>query len=438
MLTNIRYEGPLITDTSIVGQRKCDGIIPAHGSGAIRLSRDRWAIFISTLDIGGWDAVHSIVYQVRAGSPGGPVLREGLLMAAESNWRPGLRKCYGMPMAFGVPKGAPRRNANVFALQAYRRAMPEREGMLVPRGMHDEPGSRDKQRARDYLRIEWLQFRLNDAEDDIEVIQPVRTLMQVGFDSEDHFCDLGPGCYMNHAMTPPVATDATCETWCEVATFAFDEASGRHGHGAVSPIEYRWNPRCGLYEWSRVGSLHLIPGRAIGETSISRWEDAWVVAARSNCVDGSTAWYRTDDLFAGLGEPVLRDGTWGPRHSYRCADGALRLFCNDQNLSPYGHKRNPLYCIEVDPVTFDYAPPRVVFDAQAADLPLVEPFLDMSKLCAPQANEQKLVFRLIARSQTTGPGSDAPAPTDEEMNIAGIHYATLEYDNAAEAWEFDR
>jgi len=442
MLTDIRYEGPLVLDTSIAGQQKRDNIIPAHGNGAIRLSRDRWGVFFATLDIGSWDAVHSVIYQIRDGAPDGPVLREGMLMPAESGWQPEpggetLRKVFGMPMAFGVPKdalrnGKPYPNANVFAVQAYRRAMLEQEGVLVPRGdSGDGTMEADKQRTLKYQRIEWIQFRLNDTEDDIEILQPRQTLMQVGYDSEDHFCASGPGGYMNHAMTPPVPADDTCQTWCECATLALDEVSGRHGHGQIAPIEYRWNPDTGLYEWTRVGDLHLIPGRAIGETSISRWDDGWVVAARSNAIDGSTVWYRTEDLFAGLGEPTLRPGTWGPRHSYRCADGQLRLFCNDQNLSPHGHKRNPLYAIDVDPQTFDYGEPRVVFDAAKAGLPLVNPFVDMSKLCSPQGNEQKLVFRTIAISQTTGPGSSAPRPTEPEMAAAGLHYATLTFDRPA-------
>ena len=57
----INYRGPLITDTSIPGVRKADGIIPAHpGGGALQLSADRWIIFYAGLDPRGWDANHSI------------------------------------------------------------------------------------------------------------------------------------------------------------------------------------------------------------------------------------------------------------------------------------------------------------------------------------------------------------------------------------------
>lgn len=447
MLKQIRYEGPLITDVDVDGEGKGDGIIPAHASGAMPLSRDRWIIFVSTLDTRGWDAVRSIVYQLREGGPAGLVLREGLLIEAERGWRPEpggptFRKVFGMPMAFGVPKGARRSgrsmpNENVFAVKCYRRVIEERDGRIVARDHSPDSLRSQAELTRRYQRVEWLQFRLNDAEDDIEIIQPRRTLMQLGYDDESEFCELGPGHYMNHAMTPPVAADPSCLTWYECDTFAFDEVSGRHGHGQIAPVEYTWNAQTGLYEWTRVGSLHIIPGRAIGEASISRWDEDWVVAARSNCIDGSTAWYRTADLFAGLGEPTLRDGTWGPRHSYRCADGALRIFLNDQSRSPYGQKRNPLYMIRVDPVTFDYGDPVVVLDAEQADLGLVNPFLDMAKLCPGEGDHQRLVFRTISASMTTGPASGAPPPTEAEMAVAGIHCAALVYDEPSDSqWAF--
>jgi len=432
MAVTITYEGGLITDTGIAGERKCDGIIPAHASAALRLSRDRWALFFSTLDPNGWDAVKSILYQIRADAPDGAIVREGVLIPAQDGWEPEpgarrFRKVYGMPMAFGVPKGALRRgkpypNANVFAVKTYRRVIPQQDGHIVARTQSPEDMREQGELTLKYQRVAWLQFRLNDTNDDLVILQPLRTLMQQEYDSEDEFCALGRGRYMNHAMTPPVPADESCQRWCECDTFAFDEVAGRHGHGQVAPVEYTWNAQTGLYAWTRVGKLYAIPGRAIGETSISRWDDAWVVAARSNCIDGSTAWFRTRDLFEGLGEATLRPGTWGPRHSFRCADGQLRIFLNDQTLSPHGDRRNPLYAIDVHPETFAYSTPQVAFDARAQGLPFEPPFADMAKLCpATDDGRQLLVFRCISSRMTTGPGGEDRALTADEMAPAGIN-----------------
>ena len=99
---------------------------------------------------------------------------------------------------------------------------------------------------------------------------------------------------------------------------------------------FTWNPEAGLYEWTRTGSITGIDGKMIGEASISRFDDSWIVAARCYKTGAATAWYRTDDLFAGLGEPVIieKDRRWQcPRHSYKCADGKLRIFLNNRDWS---------------------------------------------------------------------------------------------------------
>jgi len=251
------------------------------------------------------------------------------------------------------------------------------------------------------------------------------------------FCDLGPGHMMNHAMTPPVPADPSCTTWCEVDMFGYNPRASGSGHGMIAPVEYAWNAETELYEWTRVGDLHTVEDRAMGEPSISRWGEEWVVASRSNTVDGSTAWYRTPDLFGGLGPPTLRYSTWGPRHSYRCADGALRIFLNQQEISPYGHKRNPLYAFEVDPVTFEYSGPKIVLDTVAEGVPFHNPFADMSKLCPNQGNRQLLVIRTIDARMTTGPHSKARMYTDAAYDAAGIHYAELIYGgDVADQWTF--
>ncbi|MHC4874796.1 MAG: hypothetical protein ACYTFY_23365 [Planctomycetota bacterium] len=96
-------------------------------------------LLIPTLDTNGWDAVRSVIYQIRKDAPDGEVIKEGMLAEYESGWTPfgpdyPLRKVYGMPMVFGVPKGAKKdgkllANQNVFAVKMYRAASAEGEDM---------------------------------------------------------------------------------------------------------------------------------------------------------------------------------------------------------------------------------------------------------------------------------------------------------------------
>jgi hypothetical protein len=242
---------------------------------------------------------------------------------------------------------------------------------------------------------------------------------------------------MNHAMSPPVAADDSCLTWCECDTFAPDPDAEGYGHGQLAPVEYAWNADTGLYEWTRVGALHMARGRAIGESSISRWGDTWLIASRSNHIDGSTVWYRTDDLFAGMGEPILRPCSAGPRISFRCADDVLRLSYNDRPLSPYGHNRNPLHMVEVDPNTLEAGKPIEVLDACKEKIPFEIPFVDMAEPGPAQGNRQIVTIRTLDKTLTTDPDIRDPALAAKALAAAGIHYVELEYaDDVAPAWVF--
>ena len=446
MLTDIQYRGPLLVDTSIPGESKADRVIPAHGNGALQVSRDRWILFASTLDPNGWDAVRSIIYQIRASALDGPVVCEGLVTPAISGWDPldqgmTLRKVHGMPMAFGVPKGAiradePMPNANVFVVKWYRRPLLELNGRLYQSHQHLDVWPDGPSTNRRLLRVEWMQFRLNDTEDNIEILQQPMQVRQKGYEEGDAFCALGPDCFMNHAMTPPVTSDDSCVDWVACESFQGTEASGHKTHGQFAPVRYRWNVESGLYEWKDVGPLTTAEGRALGETSISRFADCWIVAARSFNIDGSTFWYRSTDPFETLGDPVSRMGDWGPRHSYRCADGQLRLFFSDKDASPDHGSRNPLKVVDVDPQTFDYGNPRVVVDLNAAGLPFHQPFADMAKLCPPEGDRQCLIFRTIDRQMTADPDTGDPALSGDAFARAGLHYAELHYDTVECPWTF--
>jgi len=376
------------------------------------------------------------VYQIRSDSPDGQVVKEDLLVSCESGWIPfgedyPLRKIYGMPMAFGVPKGAKKDgqllpNQNVFAVKMYRHGLLERDGMLLNVNHHPEAWPDIAKAKHQILRVCWLQFRLNETEDDIEIIQPLQQLRQAGYESGESFCSLVDAEFMNHAMTPPVQTDNQGLSWLAVETFKSIPTDLRT-HGVCATVEYYWNQQTGLYEWKRTGKIIEEEGLLMGETSISKFEDLWIIALRTWSQGGVTVWYKTDDPFTNLGKPTLHKTTWGPRHSYRCADGVLRIFKNDQNLSPYKEKRNPLYAFEVNTDDFSYSQPITLFDAHK-ELPFDPAFCDMSKLCPAVGNKQLLFFRAIDQRMTTEDVLEDQEDWQKRMAIAGIHAVELEYD----------
>lgn len=444
----VRYLGPLITDTSIPGERKADGIIPAHpGGGALRVARDRWVVFFATLDPAGWDCNHSIVYQLRRDAPDGPVLAEGLIDRGVDGWDPlgrgdRLVKSCGMPIAFGVPRGAclhgePLAHANVFVVKWYRWAH-RRDGERI---LH--PGDRAHQWAdglaikHQTLRVEWAQFRLKDASDDIELLTQPGVLRQRGHEVGEAFCSLGSQVQMNHAMKPPVAEDAACRSWVSVDTFP-PYANRHHDHGTVAPVRMTFNDATGLYEWTDTGRAVSLPDRVIGEASVNRLGRRHVICLR--CFEyehrtSDTCWFSTDDLFGDWGEPTFTPATSVPRIAFTCGDGALRLFSNAP-VRDEPHSRAVLAWWEVDPATFALRGPRVVVDARQMGWPFKDPLVDMAKLCPPQGRRQLLLFRVIDRAHTAHVAPDRAAEP-AAFAAAGIHAAELTLHRPApEPWTF--
>jgi hypothetical protein len=174
-----------------------------------------------------------------------------------------------------------------------------------------------------------------------------------------------------------------------------------------------------------------IPNRRIAESSLNKINDAWVMCIRAYNQQGQTAWYRTSDPFESLGERTDVASPYSPRIAFVCADGQLRLFCNDDN--PYGDRRNPLYCFDVDPMTFKYTNRQVVCDARKEEVPFRTPFIDHAMVYPhPGGRRQMVVFRAINLTQTTG-GSTTP----DELDKSGIHYSELVYDKEyPNPWKF--
>jgi len=424
---NIEYNGHLIQDCSIQGERKLDGVIPAHCAPALKLSDDRWIIFYATLDSRGHDASRSIIYQIRTDNPAGKIMKEACIVPNDEQWNAlgygtCFWKCNGMPIAFGMPKSKNKlANENVFVLKWYRYAHLLKDNILHNSGSGKWTGAPDV--LQKTLRIESLQFRLNDQEDDIEIISPAKLMTQKDYPYTNEFCELGKGFSMNHSMAPPVPINADCTEWVEYDTFT-PSNTGIGGHGSVAPVKYSFNTASGLYEWTKTGPLLSIPNELIGESSICFNGSDFILSLRSFS-SINTILLKTSDPFGSKFTYKTNQTGNTPRIMWKCYDGKLRLFTNSKQLSPYNEKRNPLYSFDIDTSNLSLSKPSIIFDSRKAGLPFKTPFVDMPKLFPECNGTQILAFRAITRSQTVGNCPDSPKPTSEEIATSGIHYVTF-------------
>jgi hypothetical protein len=437
---------PLIVDTSIAGETKADGVVPAHpGGGALRVSEDKWIIFFATLDTRGWDANRSIIYQLRRGAPDGKLIVEGAIERCRDNWQPlepdmKLFKSCGMPIAFGVPKGAiinnqPAVNANRFVVKWYRWAHMPGDGRLMHPNHHSANWPRGLSVRDHTLRIEWMQFRLRDDELDIDVLAEPTMLRQRGYESGDAFCELGPNYFTNHAMVPPSPTDDSHMHWLDCHTFV-PYGNGPVEHGSIATVRFSFNIARDRYEWTRTGPLTHVPGRVIGEASVVRRDDHWLIAARSFTHDGATCWFKTSDPFAPLPEPAITPTAPPPRTVFRSGSGAVWLFGNAP--SPRGDRRR-LCAWRLDEQRMRLTDETIVADAKQLGLPMYRPMLDMAKLCPPipGRSDELLLFRAITRRQTADQDLDHDI-SEAEQAQAGIYAARLDLGHdASDPWRFE-
>lgn len=427
MNTEYQYHGHLIRDCSLKGECKVDGVVPAHCSPALKLSASRWIIFYATLDSRGHDASRSIIYQIRKNSPDGEIIKEACIVPNDGQWDAVgngtcFWKCNGMPIAFGVPKsGTGRANENVFFLKWYRYAHLLQDNILHNSGSGKWTGTPDiLQRT---LRVEYLQFKLNDYEDDIEIISPAKLMTQKNYTDTNEFCELGKGFSMNHSMAPPVPVNADCTEWLEYDTFTPANA-GIGGHGSVAPVKYSFNKKTRLYEWTRTGPLLNIPDEIIGESSLYFDGIDFILSLRSfNSLN--TILLKTPDPFVNKFTCKTTETGNTPRIMWKCHDGQLRLFTNSRQLSLYNEKRNPLYSFDIDINNLSLSNPNIIFDSREAALPFKTPFIDMPKLFPECNGKQILAFRAITRNQTVGNDPNSQKPSSEEIAASGIHYVTI-------------
>ncbi len=442
-LSRIEHKGVLIYECSLDGEGRDRLVVPAHPNG-IRVGRSRWLLLYATRKFRGNDDDCSIIYQIRADSPAGRLVKEGMLAKSIDDWQPlGNGKKYvrqhGHPVAFGVPKGAliggkPAISANVFVLkwrivgleydaEANKVEGTDRDPMLVARTQS----------------VQWTQVRLNEAEDDIEIIEPVKQFRQKGFESGPTFCSAPGVAWATQNYTQAVPYSSDCTEWVDCTTF---------DGGRGSAIKHTFNVASGKYEWTETGPF-LFPSGAkhrFGDFSLARYGDEWIVAARTDYVKNHVTygdglgWVRTEDPFGPPSSPEFpgEPRVQAPINIYTCPDGVLRLLSDDGFASPYHNRRDPMYCWNIDPgAGFRATKRRTVFDTVSAGLPIrrsASPKVDMGKLLMHDGDTQYLLYRVSVISMLhehvhTEPTRWVFPPVNaQEIDSCAIYCAMLKYE----------
>ncbi len=441
----IQYKGPLISDTCIPGEGKSEGITPEISS-CVQVSKDKWLILFGTSDPRGHDTSRSIFYQIRKNGPDGEIIKEDIIEKARSGWDPhgmgrNLWKVNALPKVFGVPKGALLNgkaipSANHFVARWFVRAAMEKDDILLNPWYPQEWPADIK--IMDYETscqgLEWMQFRLNDAEDDIEITSSTKQLRQKGYEDSLALSSIPPceskgGTWvrMHHGFGNTVPYNEDYSEWIDICQF----------EEKIAAVRYTFNPDTGLYEWTETGKGHHRSGMNWSEASINRINDDWVISVRAYNQEGQTVWYKTLDPFESFGDNIDINCNCAPRISYVCADGILRLFSSGKITPIGGNARNPLNCFDVNPADFSYSNKQVVLDCRKEDLPFYMPFADHAMLYPYAGGKKQIVtFRVITHKQTCRQ-ADEPEVTAEELEKSGVHYSELIYDQEFPLpWEF--
>jgi hypothetical protein len=289
--------------------------------------------------------------------------------------------------------------------------------------------------------VEWLQFRLNEDETDIEVLQSIKQFRQKGYEVAEDVCDHPGARHINQVFVPAIPFNGECTEWVDLCYY------GKRGRerrfGTMAPVKHRFNPQTGLYEWVETGPPISDEKKILFEGSVVRVGNEFLIAPRVASREPSYhAWVRTPDPFApGADVCFTPAGSGVPVTAYRCADGVPRLFTGDARISPYGQGRNPMYCWDINVDDFSLANRHVVFDPVIAKiLPGEIPqnlCVDFCKcLPHPGGKEQTLVFRVKTFNLNHQRGRTKPM-TEAQMGVCGVHYATVHYrEDHPPTWEF--
>jgi hypothetical protein len=454
-IAKIEHLGEFLREPNLEGERRSDDVVPGQTS-AIRLSKDRWLILCCTRGFRGIDDERSVVYQLRKDAPEGKVLKEGFLAKSIPDWQPpldkeakavlkGLKvvKQHGHGVACGVPKGAriggkPAATANQFV--ALWRVL----------GVPYDPDKKAVPRTPPALRlatqgVEWVQFRLNDAGSDIDIVQPVARLRQAGFDGEA-FCSLHVK-WMNQSFVPPVPASADCSEWLMCNHFDGGRIAALKLAFSFFPVTAKdlGEGRRGVYKWVQAGPLTGGDKLALSEASLARIDGEWIVAARVSGKPQGVAWSRTKDPLRALPEVKLGKppATDAPCTVFRCGDGVLRIFTGDFEASPRRRSRDPLFLWQVNPETFACTGRTKIFDTVEAKLPFRNaawPKIDFARLFPLHGKTQLVTYRVNVRSYNFPYDGrpDIPPIRADEKGACGVYYSRITYDDvAAEPWSFE-
>jgi hypothetical protein len=294
--------------------------------------------------------------------------------------------------------------------------------------------------------VEWVQFRLNEREDDIEILQPVRALRQKGYEAGEQYCSREDARHMNQSFTQAVPFNADASEWADVNHF---------GRGRIAALKYRYNAKTRLYEWVEMGPWFADPAISLSEAALAPWQGAWVISARTGHPEGRIAWTLAKDPFAEVPAPTYPPEPLinAPQSAFMCPDGVLRLFTGSHVISPYHNGRDPLYCWDIDPANgFAASSRRIILDSVATGILRREtgPRVDMCKLVPhggpsdPESSgrtggrEQIVAFRVRIKAVNQPYAGLAPATADDKARCA-IHYARITYTEAYPGrWAFAR
>jgi hypothetical protein len=472
MLT--KYLGNYIEDSGLQGYKKSDGVVPGVTS-VIQLSRDRFCAFYVPHMMGAWDMNTAILYQIRADSPVGPVIREGVAMAEDSDWRPfaiPLYRCPGLTFAWGVPKGALApdgsllTNENVFVIHTYINPHLSWDGQpmnAIGKTQGKYPNWPDHVTVEDLTgrlpRVFNRHFRLNDRGDDLDFLTDWEIVHQVGYGSGlgEPFCSFDRRfTTMHNGFTPPLPANAYADTWFDVAAFQL-HPSVLEGPARTSMavISYKWNPASERYDWVTTGQALGPPERTLSEGGLVHIGDQWLITARGRGAtdtaisfhDTGTTWVKTSDPLQPAGDHMSELEGDVPRMAYLFGDGRLRIVFPEEKwvaLEPgepiplvayYPNRgkyaRDPLVMYDVDPETLEYSSRQIVFNAAKLDLPVKTPGSDHVTLTPAVGKKQWLLFRMKDRDALK-------CGTDEKSLAAtGVHCIELTYEDEVDpAWRF--
>ena len=444
MIEKIESKGYYIEECRLEGETKADQRVPAQHN-TIQVSRDRWFVVYETRGFRGVDDNCSVVYQLRKDRPDGEVLAEGYLEKSIDDWDPlgdggKFVRQGNHSIAFGVPKGAlvngrrvPHEGVFAVAWGNHARVLdPETNYLWQNQEMPTPEGSH---------RCVWVQIRLNEKEDDIEIVQPLKSLRQKGYETGEALCSHEELRHMNHSFVAPVAYNEDRSEWVHA----------QHWGGVCVPVKYRWNQETGIYDWVESGpQLKGPPNRSIGEGSIVSYNGDWLFAARLGGKDYGIAWFRTNDLFNWKPELILSEevGSHCPRTVYRFPDGVVRVFTTDQRNSPYQHifrRRIPLNVLDIDPDdNFSVTRSNIVFDSIKEGLPIPEKHAPSMHFCRllPHPGGRSGYATYFVRTRAILPreysiGYFKGITTQEEIDACGVYYSEITYDREySPTWTF--